>query len=209
MTDLLRCSRDTRLWCVVYGIYAYTFEDFQAHNKRKKHCQQLLNLGLPNEHDDLDYNKDYSKVTFYVTEFLKNHFPIRYEDPLNGFITLDYFRETDITIPMCVRKVLNVRGHSRFSKKDMFDYNCTIGVKNLSQIHDSVLLVEDQIVTGIIVFDDIPIDECVLIEQISRGIYDCGGSTQRSPLKKGGRMVMCGFGKELGKKLGAPGEFNR
>ena len=30
--------------------------------------------------------------------------------------------------------------------------------------------------TGIIVFDENPIDECVLIEQISRGLYDCGGS---------------------------------
>jgi hypothetical protein len=39
-----------------------------------------------------------------------------------------------------------------------------------------VLLVENEIVTGIIVFDDIPIEECAHIEEISRDIYDCGGS---------------------------------
>ena len=91
----------------------------------------------------------------------------------------------------------------------MFDYNCATGINHLSQIYDSVLLVEDNIVTDIIVFDDIPVEECNHIEQISRGIYDCGGSIQRSPMKKGGKMVMCGFRKELGKKVGAPGEFNR
>jgi hypothetical protein len=57
----------------------------------------------------------------------------------------------------------------------MFDYNCAICIKNLSQIHDSVLLVDDEIVTDIIVFDDIPIKECAHIEEISRDIYDCGG----------------------------------
>jgi hypothetical protein len=193
----------------VCGTYAHTFEGLQVHNKGKKHCQQLLDLSLPNEHGDLDHNMDYSKVTFYVTEFLKNPFPIKYDDPLNGFATLDYFRGKGITIPMCVRKVLNVRVNSRFSKKDMFDYNCTTGIKNLSQIHDFVLLVEDEVVTGIIVFDDIPIEECAYIEEISRGIYDCGGSVQRGPMKKGGKIVMCGFRKELGKKVGAPGEFKR
>jgi hypothetical protein len=57
---------------------------------------------------------DYSNVIFYVTMFLKNHFPIKYDDSLNGFATLDYFRGKGITIPMCVRKVLNVRINSRF-----------------------------------------------------------------------------------------------
>jgi hypothetical protein len=110
---------------------------------------------------------------------------------------------------MCVRKVLNVRVNSRFLEKDMFDYNCTACIKNLSQIHDSVLLVEDEIVTGIIVFDDIPIEECAHIEEISRGIYACGGSVQRGPMKKCGKIVMCGFQKELGKNVRVPGEFKR
>ena len=78
----------------------------------------MLNLGLPNEHGDLDYNKDYSKVTFYGTKFWKNHFSIKYDEPLNGFITLDYFRGIGITILMCVRKILNVRVNSRFLKKN-------------------------------------------------------------------------------------------
>jgi hypothetical protein len=147
---------------------------------------------------------DYSKVTFYVTMFSKNNFPIKYDDPLNDFATLDYFRGKDTTIPMCVRKVLNMRVNSRFSKKDMFDYNCVTCIKNLSQIHDSVLLVEDEIMTDIIMFE-----ECAHIEEISRGIYDCGGSVQRGAMKKGGKIVMCGFRKELGKKVGAPGEFRR
>ena len=81
--------------------------------------------------------------------------------------------------------------------------------QNLSQICDSVLLVEDEIVTDIIVFDDIPIKECVHIEEISRGIYDCGGSFQRGPMKKSGKIVMCGFRKGLEKKIRAPGEFER
>ena len=46
----------------------------------------------------------------------------------------------------------------------MFDYNCATSIKNLSQIHDYVLLVEDEIMIDIIVFDDIPIEECVHIE---------------------------------------------
>jgi hypothetical protein len=108
---------------------------------------------------------------------------------------------------MCVRKVLNVRVNSRFLEKDMFDYNCTACIKNLSQIHDSVLLVEDEIVTGIIVWDDILIQECAHIEEISKNIYDCGGSVQRGLVKKGGKIVMSGIRKELGKKIGAPGEF--
>ena len=113
-TDLSRCSKDSRLWCVVCGTYAHTFEGLQVHNKGKKHCQQLLDLGLPNEHGDLDHNMDYSKVTFYVTKFSKNHFPIKHDDPSNDFATLDYFRGKGIIIPICVRKVLNVRVNSRF-----------------------------------------------------------------------------------------------
>ena len=209
ITELPRCYKDTRFWCIVCGTYAHTFEGLQGHNKGKKHRQQLLNLGQPSEHGDLDHHVDYSNVTFYVTEFLKNSFPIKYEDPLNGFATLNHFRGKGISIPMCVRKVLNVRVNSRFSKKDMFDYNCATGIEKLSQIYDSVLLVENEIVSGIIVFDDIPVEECAHIEEISRGIYECGGSVQRGPMKKDGKMVMCGFRKELGKKIGAPGEFNR
>jgi hypothetical protein len=72
-----------------------------------------------------------------------------------------------------------------------------------------LLLVEDEIVTSIIVFDDIPIEECAHIEEISRGIYDCSDSVQRGPMKKGGKIIMCGFQKELGEKVGAPGEFKR
>jgi hypothetical protein len=49
--------------------------------------------------------------------FSKNIFPIKYDDPLNGFVTLDYFRGKGIIIPMCVRKILNVRVNFRFSKK--------------------------------------------------------------------------------------------
>jgi hypothetical protein len=101
--------------------YAHTFECLQVFDKEKKHCQQLLGLGLPNEHGDLDHNMDYSKVTFYVTIFSKNLFSIKYDDFLNGLATLDYFREKCITISMYVRKVLKVRVNSRFSKKDMFD----------------------------------------------------------------------------------------
>jgi hypothetical protein len=66
---------------------------------------------------DLDHNMDYSKVIFYITIVSKNHFPIKYDDPLNGFATFDYFRGKHITIPMCVRKFLNVRLNFRFKKK--------------------------------------------------------------------------------------------
>jgi hypothetical protein len=97
--------------------------------------------------------------------------------------------------------------NARFSKKDMFDYNCVTSFKNLSQIHDYVLLVRDEIVTGIIVWDDILIYECAHIEEISKNIYDCGGSVQRGLVKKGEKIVMSGIRKELGKKIGAPGEF--
>ena len=48
--------------------------------------------------------------------------------------------------------------------------------------------------TGIIVFDDISIEECAHIEEISKNIYDCGGSVQRG--KKGGKIVICSFQKE-------------
>ena len=56
-----------------------------------------------------------------------------------------------------------------------------------SQIHNYVLLVKDEIMTGIIIFDNIH------IEEISRGIYDCGGSVQRDPMKKCGKIIMCDF----------------
>ena len=186
-TDLPRLFKDNRFWCVMCGTYTHTFEGLQVHNKKKKYCQQLLDLGLPNEHGDLDYNMDYSKVTFYITNFSTNPYHIKYDDPLNNFATLNYFRGKCNTTSMCVRKILNMRINSRLSKKDMFDYNCVTCIKNLGQIHDYVLLVEDEIMTGIIVFDDILFKECAHIEEISRGIYDCGGSVQRGPIKKGGK----------------------
>ena len=72
-----------------------------------------------------------------------------------------------------------------------------------------MLLVEDEILTDIIVFVDIPIEECAYIEEISRGIYDCGGSVLRGPMKKFGKIVMYGFRKKLNKKVGAPGKFKK
>ena len=113
-TDLPRCFKDTRLWCVVCGTYAHIFGGLQIHNKGTKHYQQLLDLGLPNEYGDLDHNIDYSNVTFYVIIFSKIYFLIKYDDPLNDFVTLDYFRGKCITIPMSVKKILNVRVISRF-----------------------------------------------------------------------------------------------
>ena len=83
----------------------------------------------------------------------------------------------------------------------MFDYNYATGIKNLNTIHDYVLLVEDDIVTDIIVFDDILIEECAHIEKISRDIYNFGGSVQRGPMKKYGMIVMCGFERSWAKKL--------
>ena len=74
----------------------------------------MLDLGLPNEHGDLDHNMDYSNVTFHVTMFPKTNFSIKYDDPLNGFATLDYLRGKCIIIHMCMKKVLNVRINSRF-----------------------------------------------------------------------------------------------
>jgi hypothetical protein len=96
----------------VYVTYTHIFEVLQVHNKGKKYCQQLLDLGLPNEHGDFDHNMDYFKVTFYVTIFSKIIFPIKYDDLLNGFATFDYFQWKGITISMCVRKILNVRINS-------------------------------------------------------------------------------------------------
>ena len=72
-----------------------------------------------------------------------------------------------------------------------------------------MLLLEDEIFTDIIVFVDIPIEECAHIEEISRCIYDCGGSVQRVPMKKFGKIVMYSFRKKLNKKVGAPGKFKR
>jgi hypothetical protein len=64
-------------------------------------------------------------------------------------------------------------------------------------------------VTDIIVFDDIPIEKCAHIKEISREIYDCGGSVQRGLMKKCGKIVMCGFRKRLGKEVEGLGEFKR
>ena len=120
---------------------------------------------------------DYFKVTFYVTKFSLKHFSIKYDDSLNDFVILDYSLGNKITIPMYVRKILNVRVNSRFQKKTG-SINYATDIKNLSQIYDYVL-VEDEIVTGIIVFDDILLEECAHITEISRGIYNCGRLVQR------------------------------
>ena len=72
-----------------------------------------------------------------------------------------------------------------------------------------MVLVEDEIETDIIVFGDIRIEECAHIKEINRGIYDCGGLVRRGPMKKGGKILMCGFRKELGKKGGALGIFKK
>ena len=91
---------------------------------------------------------DYFKVTFSVTKFSLKNFSIKYDDSLNDFVILDYSLGKEITIPMYVRKILNVRVNSRFKKKTG-SINYAEDIKNLSQIYDYVL-VEDEIVTGLL-----------------------------------------------------------
>lgn len=57
-------------------------------------------------------------------------------------------------------------------------------LKFLAQIHHSVLLMKDQIVTVIIAFFAISLVDYKLVEEISKGINDCESKVQRGPMKK-------------------------
>ena len=200
---------DKRNWCVVCSTYGHSLKELRDHNGGKKHKAQLSEKGLPYQHCDLAHSVEYMRMPFYVSEFLKNSKPIRYVEPLRGLKSIKEFREHGVSIPSKVRKVLQVNVGHRFTPQEEWDYDCSVGVKELSEVHDSVLLVEKDIVTGIILFDEMVAQDCEMAEEISRGIYVCGGKVKRGELKKGGDMVMCGSRKDVGVANGLPNDFGR
>jgi len=184
--ELPRCYIDTRLWYALYQCYSYSFQQLIAHNKGRKHQLRLAELELKSSHDDSKYLKEHLKRTFYVSEFYLDTLPIPYEKPMLDFSLIDEFRKKDFSILLCVRKVLKVEIKSRFTKSDKSDYNYGEGAKELLQIHHNVVLIEDECILGIIIFDDIPSKECDQIEIVNRGLFDSSGKVNRGHLKKVG-----------------------
>ena len=207
--DLPSCTVDERKWCTVCLTYGHSLKELKDHNGGKKHKAQLVEKGLPEQHGDLAHSVEYMCMPFYVSEFLRNSKPIRYAEPLHGLKTIKKFREHGVSIPSKVRKVLHVDVGHRFTREEEWAYDCSAGVKELSEVHDSLLLVEKEIVAGIILFDSIGPEECVMAEVIGRGIYTCGGKVKRGKRKRGGDMVVCGTRWEIGRRLGDPDAVQR
>jgi hypothetical protein len=139
----------------------------------------------------------YSYILFFVFTASK---PIHYELPLVGFEILASFRALGISIPTSVRKVLKVQKVCVLGKEEQLTYDKDKAVQDLGHIHHSVVLVSDNTIIGIFVFDEISSLECAQIEKISRGIYAMGGEVKRGPSKGSDKMVMCGWRRHMGKK---------
>ena len=207
--ELHHFTKDPRFWCTVCCTPSQTVGDFRAHNGGKKHRDRLTVLGLPTIHSDFDHYEEYMMISFFSSEVGSTSNPLKYEDPLVALSTIESFRAKGISIPLCVRRVLKVKRQCKLSEEDKFNYDLDTAVKCLSQVHYSTVLVEGDDIIGIIAFDDISSEECTLIEEISKGIYFCGGKVQRSKKKKAGWTVMCGWRRDMGKHKGDVDEFGR
>jgi hypothetical protein len=198
-------KEDKRHWCSVCSVASNDFINLQQHNGGKKHKSQLLALGLPLEHGEFDYCEKFMQVPCVNGDTNV----VIYEEPLVGFSLIEDFRTQGISIPKCVRKVLRVKSGRKLSRMEKFNFNLDEAVKCHKQIEYSSVLVEDDTIVGIVTFDDIPLEECAIIEEISRGIYNCGGEVKRSQAKRAGQIIMCGWRRDMGKAAGTPEEFGR
>lgn len=200
---------DERKWCTVCLTYGHSLKELKDHNGGKKHKAQLVEKGLPEQHGDLAHSVEYMCMPFYVSEFLRNSKPIRYAEPLHGLKTIKKFREHGVSIPSKVRKVLHVDVGQRLTPQEERDYDCSAGVKELSEVQDSLLLVEKEIVTGIILFDGIVPQDCEMAGEIGRGIHAHGGTVRRGKRKRGGDMVTCETRGDVGKARHHPDDLGR
>jgi len=119
---------------------------------------------------------------------------------LVGFDIIASFKVSRIFIPSSVRKILRVKKLCVLSDEERLTYDKDKAVEDLGEIHHSVILVDDNIIVGMLVFDEIPPTECVHIEEISRDIYTSGGVVKRGNAKGSDRIVMCGWRRDMGKK---------
>lgn len=134
---------------------------------------------------------------------------VHYELPLVGIEIIASFKALGISIPSSVRKVLKVEKLCLLKKEEQLAYDKDEALRDLSEIHHSVVLVDSNIIVGIIVFDEIPTNECAQIEEISRGIYDAGGKVKRGNAKGSDKIVMCGWRRDMGKKIDDVDAFGR
>lgn len=153
------------------------------------------------------------KISRYVLIFLYIIFvaskPVHYELPLVGFDIIASFKALGISIPSSVRKVLRVEKLCLLNKEEQLAYDKDKAVRDLSEIHHSVVLVDNNIIVGIFVFDEISSNECAQIEEISRGIYAAGGKVKRGNAKGSDKIVMCGWRRDMGKKRDDVDAFGR
>lgn len=198
-------KEDKRHWCKICCTASNDLINLHQHNGGKKHKNQLLELGLPLEHGEFDYCEKFVQVPCYNG----NCDIIIYEEPLVGFSMIEDFRAQGISIPKCVRRVLKVQAQYKLSQEEMFNFNLDEAIQCFKQIEYSTVLIENDTIIGILTFDDIPLKECTIIEEISRGIFNCGGEVKRSPAKRAGQIVMCGWRRDMDEAAGALDEFGR
>jgi len=63
-------------------------------------------------------------------------------------LVIDDFRNKDFSILLCVKRVLKIEIESKFTKCEMFDYDCSEGIKELSQIHHNYVIVIDEVMSN-------------------------------------------------------------
>jgi len=95
------------------------------------------------------------------------------------------------------------------NEEEKFNFNLDEAVECFKQIEYSTILIENDTIIGIVTFDDIHVEECTIIEEISRGLYNCGGEVKKSPAKKAGQIIMCGWRRDMGEAVGDLEEFGR
>jgi len=95
------------------------------------------------------------------------------------------------------------------NEEEQLAYNKDEAMQDLSEVDHLVILVDNNTIVGMFVFDEISSIECVQIEEISKGIYAIGGKIKCGSTKGFDKMVMCSWRCDMQKKRDDIDAFGR
>jgi hypothetical protein len=70
-TDQGRYLPDTKLWCKLCCSPSNDVRSFLDHNHGVKHKQKLVNLNLPQDHEDFEFQEEHIMIPFYYSEYYR------------------------------------------------------------------------------------------------------------------------------------------